>query len=96
VTTAEFVFGQLGAIILALLFLVAEKVRIQRWSFAAVESFRVWGFMAISIFSIWLALGAADMIVRIAIGLLSPVAAALIVNNSYLALHRFVRKSPNL
>jgi len=48
----------------------------------------MWGFMAISLFTIWFAVNVEDAIARIGIALVSPIIAALIVNNSYMVLRQ--------
>jgi hypothetical protein len=44
--------------------------------------------MAVSILSIWVALQISDPILRIGVGLLAPVTAALLFNNAYVVMRR--------
>ncbi len=92
-SSADLTWGQVLAIVGGLLFVLAEQFRLKSWKHAAIEGARIWGFMAISILTIWLAFLARDRELVIGIGLISPIVAALIVNNSYLALRRFVDKA---
>ncbi|OYY65132.1 hypothetical protein [Sphingomonas sp. 28-62-11] len=81
-------WGQLGAAVMALVFVAVEWFRLKSWAQAAIEGFRIWGFMAISLLTIWLAFLLPDSVTRIWLGLVSPIVAAMLINNLYLALHR--------
>ncbi|NCP10951.1 MAG: hypothetical protein GW859_03160 [Sphingomonadales bacterium] len=70
------------------LFIIMEWLRMRHWPSAVIEGLRMWGFMAISLFTIWFAVNVEDAIARIGIALVSPIIAALIVNNSYMVLRQ--------
>lgn len=84
----ELGWGQIGAAIITLVFVGLEWFRLRSWALAAIEGFRIWGFMAISLLTIWLAFLSPDSATRILLGLVSPILAAMLINNLYLALHR--------
>lgn len=81
-------WGQLGAIGIALLFVMLERVRLKGWIAAGMEGFRIWGFMAASVLTIWLAFSLTDNVSRIGLALTSPILAGMLVNNGYLAMRR--------
>jgi hypothetical protein len=89
---AEFFWGQASAVGVAILFMMIERVRLS-WPEAAIEAFRIWGFMAASVLSIWLALQNADPVLRIAIGILAPIVAALIFNNVHRGMRRRLERA---
>lgn len=87
------ILGIGGATVFGLLFLFVEQRRLS-WASASIEAFRLWAFMAISVLTVWTAVRAEAPEVQIGIALVSPVFAALLVNNIYLALRqRFAQEN---
>ena len=85
---AQFVALGIGAFFATVEYARLKPSTLHRSSWAMLEGIRMWGFIAITETAIWYALRNRETAVWIALGVLAPVAAALIFNNLHIFLHR--------
>lgn len=84
--------GEMAALVAGVAFLVIERLRLSTSLGAALEAYRLWGLMALSVLSFWVAGRLGEPVTLVGVAIVTPIASALLINNSYDWLRRVVAR----